>query len=142
MDLPPDRRLKGIAATVAVGITSALQAFRHIVDITKRSRDYFEARVIASDVMFTLFANPMHAAEEFMTGRKQQFDNEDITLSDTYYVQCASEEMALPAYDGEDEEISGDAQSVTYKKVSTEISKKDDRVMSIDTFHVIEEDEQ
>ena len=50
--------------------------------------------------------------------------------------------MALPAYDGEDEEISGDAQSVTYKKVSTEISKKDDRVMSIDTFHVIEEDEQ
>jgi len=127
---------------LAVGITSALQAFRHIVDITKRSRDYFEAHLITSDIMFTLFATPELAERDLITGHQQEFTNDDLTLSDQYYFQCKGEDVALPAQEEESEQLRDDDQFVTYKKVATKISKKSDMVLSLNTFNVIKTNEE
>jgi len=127
---------------LSIGITTTLQAFQHIISVTKRSRDYFEARLITSDIMFNLFAMPELAEEEIITGRKEEFKNDNITLSDKYYVMCEAEDI-LPLNKDEDEELLLDEESImSFKKVSTEIYKKDDMVINFNSFHVMKKNDE
>ena len=58
---------------LGLGITSSLNAFRHIVEVSKRTREYWEGHFVASNTLFDLFALPASSYDSVVTGADEEY---------------------------------------------------------------------
>ncbi len=129
---------------LSIGITTCLQAFHHIVGVTKRSRDYYEAQLVSADYYFSLFTTPDLAGDDGGISEHVQFDNNAITLSDAFGFRIQAIDLD-PSVEGAEEEVEEGAiveESLNvYKIITTKIAKADQTVFTLDTFHVFNKEE-
>lgn len=89
---------------LAIGITGSLRSLSYIVEITKRSRDLFEAQMVAHDFYFTLFACPEKFNDEFSTSGELQYAKATHSFTKDY--ECMFDVSEVPLlYDDQDEEV-------------------------------------
>ncbi|MBU1863606.1 MAG: hypothetical protein KKH94_08100 [Candidatus Omnitrophica bacterium] len=128
---------------LSIGITASLQAFRHIIEITKRSQEYFDVRLIASDCLFELFTTPKLAKQMIVTKGKKKFNNKNLTVRKEYSYQYEWDDVALSRGNedgGTDKgDVSSEATTVSYKKATTYILLNDNTVFDVETFHALRE---
>jgi hypothetical protein len=120
---------------LAVGITGTLQAFNSIVQVTKRSRDLFEARFVAADSMFELFALP-EAMDHGKLNSRYPFENDDMQLSKAYMVTNQIVEIPYPIEDAELEKTGVERiEPVSFARITTTIAHEQQKVYGLETFH-------
>lgn len=128
---------------LAVGITGSIQALRHILDVSRVSHEFFEAKLIADDVLFDLFSFPAKSARNTITN--QAYQHEMMKFADPFRVSSTSEDLLLSGSSVDEflEEAgaiaAGSDVSVVYKKFTTTISCKSAPVIDCVTIHRLSE---
>ena len=121
---------------LSIGITTSLQAFRSIIQITKHSRDYFETQFVAADIMFHLFAIPDEASDMMLKTGTYEFQNKNISLHNEFRYQLRAQEVELPFMIDEGADEASDAESLLrYQRITSKIMVAQDVLFEIDTFH-------
>jgi len=121
---------------LTVGIVAALGAFRHTLAITKRSRELFEARFVANEALFFLWAAPADA-EDRIIGRGKWDPGKVLSPSLVgYTVDCTAEEVSLPFVEETEGEIRLEIPPVRFMMVDAAIYADDARSMQINLFQV------
>ena len=133
---------------LAVGMTATLQGFSSVVQVTKRSRELFEAQFILSDLYFHLYALPdsfidlVYDAES--TPRAYENDTNEglddfmytFSVADVEPPSTEEEEAGEESEGNETPELSDQADQ-TYKRLKTNINSPAGQAFSIETFHVV-----
>ena len=127
---------------LSVGITTTLQAFSHILKVTKRSKEYYEAAFVGNDRMFCFFALPSNAGEgdEFLREEKLENMNmsfdEDITCSYEVTNVLLAEEEEIEEGEEEIKVIEKEVQE-EYRQIKTKIHSGGEMIFALESFHVV-----
>jgi len=128
---------------LALGITGSIRSLSNVVQVTKRSRDLFEAQFVVSDLYFDLWAFP----DEFDTltdvSGVSQFGAEGIELSKDYMYSFQVEELmpAAEELDEEDEPVTHRGVSQEYRKLVCTINDPSGTLHVLNTFHAVSTEE-
>jgi Tfp pilus assembly protein PilV len=128
---------------LAVGITSALQAFSGIVQVTKRSRDLFEADFLVSDLSFRMFAVPANLTQ-MATGITTEYQNDALDLSTTFTYKSEMTDVMLPQTEEEAmAELPGVVKEdiLSFSRNETVIANQNGELYTLATFHAIPNEE-
>jgi hypothetical protein len=128
---------------LAIGITSSLQAFNSIVQVTSRSRDLFEAGFVLSDLTFELFALPETFAD-VSGGISREYSNAALETIGAYTYRAEAIEVPLPTSEEEQEaDIPGveKEEPLIFMRNRLEIANAKGVLYAIDTFHALENKE-
>ena len=130
---------------LAIGITGSLRAFSGIVQVTKRSRDLFEANFVTSDLYFRMFALPEDLTT-MATGIKKKYHNETLELQSEYSYKSEMTKVLLPEPEDETAPMSDLSGVIREKLLSfarnkTVISNESGVLYSLETFHAIPEED-
>lgn len=126
---------------LAIGITSSLQAFNSIVQVTSRSRDLFEAGFVLSELTFELFALPQKIPE-IASGIEKDYSNTHLDTLRTYTYVGETVEVPLPESE-EEAETTGVEQEEPFRFVRNSLSVSNEKgvLYAVDTFHTMKDEE-
>lgn len=124
---------------LSFSITASLVAFRHIIDVAKRSQEYFESRLVMNGLLFELLSsnNPDELGVVFDT-RKEWHTNSDLDRAFSYKIQTEDIEVPQPEQAESEIEIITPPDQYVFKKIDISVLAEQTKVRSLPGFVVYE----